>query len=509
MRVTHQYRFDFFISNMNHTLSELMELNQKASSQKKINRPSDDPVGMSKILSARDSIKAHTRYQDNIDTAKGWLGLADESLVQANTLLTRLKEIAEQAATGTMSADNREEVSYEARQLFQQLINIANTTHENKHIFAGHKVDGPAYVDDLWLTTNDTNVASSTFSIAGSSESTVLVRFLDSGTVNGGTDLDFEYSTNGGRSFTTGTLGGASNTLDLGSVQLSLEDGTAVTAYDPNVNGSANNGTWMWIRPTARYKGDDSDSIDVETMVDSQDTDLDTSAIGTFDNNVVVRIDEDSSLASNISYSYSLDGGINWTTGQTKTADGTASSASIVIPGGYLVLGSNGGNNVYSGDQFVVHPHTAKLKVEISPGAHVQINESGKDIFGGVYGAGSNAAPVNHGNISQNMFETVGKLIGYLETNNQHGVQQALENMRESSQHLLNRVARIGARENRLEVSKSMLDTLKFNEEERLAHTEDIDLTELMTKLASQEIAYQTVLKSSSSIMRLSLANYM
>ena len=71
MRVTHQYRFDFFISNMNHTLSELMELNQKASSQKKINRPSDDPVGMSKILSARDSIKAHTRYQDNIDTAKG------------------------------------------------------------------------------------------------------------------------------------------------------------------------------------------------------------------------------------------------------------------------------------------------------------------------------------------------------------------------------------------------------------------------------------------------------
>jgi flagellar hook-associated protein 3 FlgL len=495
---------------MNHTLSELMELNQKASSQKKINRPSDDPVGMSKILSSRDNMRAYTRYQDNIDTAKGWLGLADENLVQANTLVTRLKEIAEQAATGTMSADNREEVSYEARQLFRQLINIGNTTYENKHIFGGHKVEEPAFEETLWMTTNDSAVASSTFSIAGSTEKTILVRFLEDGTVNNGVnDLDYEYSTDGGKTFTTATLGASSNTLDLGGVQLSLEDGVAVTAYDSNVPGSANNGTWMWVRPTARYMGDDSDTIDVETLVDPNDEGLATSAVGTFDRNVVVRIDEDSNLASNISYSYSLDGGINWTTGQSKPADGTASSASIVIPGGYLVLGSSGGNNVYSGDQFVVHPYTAKIEVEISPNAYVQVNESGKDIFGGVYGEGSNASVVFPDNVSKNMFDSVGRLIGYLETNNQAGIQEALEDMRESSQHILNRAARIGARENRLEVSESMLETLKFNEDERLSHTEDVDITELMTKLASQEIAYQTIMRSSSNIMRMSLVNYL
>jgi len=507
MRITHQYRYDFFISNMNRNLSELMTLNQQAASQKKVNRPSDDPVGMSKILASRDSMNAFDRYQKNIDTAKGWLGLADNSLIQVNTTLTRLKEIAEQAATGTMSADNREEVSYEARQLLDQLLNIANTKQENKHIFAGHKVAENPFKETLWMSTNDTALESTTFSIAGSSDSTTLVRFLDSGTIGGGTPLDYEYSTDGGKTFTTKTLGAANNVLDLGSVQMTMENGAAVTAYDPSIEGSTGNGTWMWVRPSVQYMGDDSDGVETMAMTGSS---LTSYADGNFDGDVVVRIDTDSNLASNISYSYSLDGGINWVTGQQKPADGTASSASILIPGGYLVLGSNAGNSVSQGDQFVVRPHSSAIYAEISSNSFIQINESGKEIFGGVYQApgASNITPVFSNNVSQNVFETVGKLIGYLETNNQDGVQESLENLRDSSQHVLNRLARIGARENRLDVSENLLESLHANEEERLSFTEDIDITELMTNLASQEIAYQTVLRSSSNIMRMSLVNY-
>ena len=40
------------------------------------------------------------------------------------------------------------------------------------------------------------------------------------------------------------------------------------------------------------------------------------------------------------------------------------------------------------------------------------------------------------------------------------------------------------------------------------SYVEDIDLTELLTKLTRQQIAYQTVLQSSSMIMNMSLANY-
>ncbi|WP_302548584.1 hypothetical protein [uncultured Desulfovibrio sp.] len=38
---------------------------------------------------------------------------------------------------------------------------------------------------------------------------------------------------------------------------------------------------------------------------------------------------------------------------------------------------------------------------------------------------------------------------------------------------------------------------------------EDIDLTELLSKLTRQQLTYQTVLQSSSLIMQMSLANYL
>ena len=48
----------------------------------------------------------------------------------------------------------------------------------------------------------------------------------------------------------------------------------------------------------------------------------------------------------------------------------------------------------------------------------------------------------------------------------------------------------------------SMLSFQKVDQQDRLSYTEDIDLTELLTKLTRQQLTYQTVLQSSSKIMR-------
>jgi len=473
MRVSHRSRFTFFIDNMNMAMSDLMELNIQASSQKKVNRPSDDPVGMSRILNHRDTLESMGQYRENIETATGWLNIADEILLQVDTVITRLKEIAEQAATGTMGQDNREQVSYEARQLFGQLINIANTEYEGKHIFGGHKTDESSFVETLWMTTNDSNVAAAPFSITGNTEDTVLVRFLTDGDVDTD-DLDYEYSLDGGKTFTQSTLAAGTNTLDLDGVLLTLTNGTTVSAHDPNTST------------------------------------LNTAASGVFRENVIVRIDGDTALASNISYSYSVDGGVNWSSGHTSFSPATASSATLVVPGGYLTLTSNSGSLLAQGNQFVIRPQTGRIMFEISPGEEIQVNSIGKDVFGGIYQhPGSNAAGIVFGAGSQhNLFETAGNLVGYLETNNQEGIQQALENLRESNEHILNNAARIGARENRLQVADSVLQTLEYSETNQLSRIEDVDMTELMTQLASQQIIYETVLKSSSMIMRMSLANY-
>jgi len=514
LRVAQQMIYQSGVNRMNLTLSQMMETNLQAATEKRINRPSDDPAGMARVLSYRDSLQAIDQYKANIGTAKGWLNLADSTMVQVNTVITRLKELAEQGSTGTMTADNRTQIASEARQLFKQLISMANTKFEDCSLFGGHKTSGAPFQETLSLTVNQQTVLSNGgFAINGFSESTTLVQFLDSGQLSGSTR--YRYTTDGGNTWRTGTVSdpGAPDRyhLDLGGVSLDLDRQTSVVATSES-NTNDTNGTWLWVRPAAQYYGDDTDKVEVDPMQGAGNL-VKGRAEGYFQNNVIVRIDENATLGGTIGYSYSLDGGRSWTTSNTSTPDASTSLASLNLPGGVLTLYSNGGNTLRAGNMFVVRPREALINFDISPSERVAVNGVGKDIFGGLYlDPASNAARpvvVDGTSGASNLFETVGKLVGFLETNNQSGVQQCLADLRSSSQAVLNYAADVGGRENRLTVAKGVLDNLAENQTQQLSNTEDVDFSVLMTKMAQQQLAYQSVLKSTSMIMNLSLMNYM
>lgn len=490
MRVSQRILYSNFIEQMNYSTSKLMDLNQKAATQKKVNIPSDDPVGMTRILNYRDSIAALEQYQKNINTAKGWLNLADETLMQVNNILIRLKEIAEQAATGTLSKDQRAGLSYEARQLFSQLLTLSNSEYEGKSIFAGHKTNENAFREILWVTSNqDDNVENYINNVNGSSSQTVLVQFLTTGTI--GTDaINYRYSTDGGETWSTDSLSAGSTTLTAGGVQVDFNSGYQVTANSAT-DYEDTSGTWLWLRPSALYLGDTEEDIQIDLY--AQNTALTANVYGEFSKDVVIRIDDIS--GGTITYAYSTDGGNSWETGNTTT------NTTLLLPEGRVEI--NALANLSVGDQLLVRPARAKINLEVSASEEVQINNIGKDVFGGIY---ENRAVF--AGAGKNLFETVGKFVGYLETNNQDGIQQSLENISESLNHISSELASIGARENRLDVASTILSGLSLNEKQRLSNIEDADVAELMTELSNQQIVYQAVLKSSSMIMRMSLLNY-
>jgi flagellar hook-associated protein 3 FlgL len=546
--------FSRYVNNLNKSLTSLMDLNMQAQTQKRINRPSDDPTGMTRILDHRDTLRSLEQYKENISTAKGWLGSADESLMQVSTLLTRAKELATQAATGTLDSDNREQVSYELRSLFEQMVGLANSSFEDKSIFGGHKVDSPAYKQIMWLTTNDdTFAANADFAVNGSSNTTVLVQFYDTtgATAVGGNmnlsdaNLGVRYSTDGGDTWQTDgsvTFVAGQGTLNLpnSGTSVTFMADTAIKVNDPNDESTAD-GTWLWIRPSAQYLGDDEDS---PPLVDSMGPGvglLSASASGSFlDSNVTIRIDNDTAvtMADDIEYSYSMDGGINWVTGNIAPADTTSNAAVLsVANGGILSLASNGSNLIQPGQQFVIRPSSAAINLDVSSSEQVQVNSVGKDIFGGIYmdpdavlAAGGSVLTLDsmNGNrvfqsngaagmavtiqgqdeYSKNLFEVMGNLVAFTETNNQTGVQQALANLTEAQEHILNSIAEIGGRENRLDVGETIIDGLVLNEETLVSSIEDADISELMTDLAQQQIIYESVLRSTSMIMQLNLGKF-
>lgn len=80
VRITQRTMYDSMVGQMQKNLAAYMESNEQGSTQKKINRPSDDPAGTYRVLMSRDEINATTQYQSNADTATGWLQLADSIL---------------------------------------------------------------------------------------------------------------------------------------------------------------------------------------------------------------------------------------------------------------------------------------------------------------------------------------------------------------------------------------------------------------------------------------------
>jgi flagellar hook-associated protein 3 FlgL len=231
---------------------------------------------------------------------------------------------------------------------------------------------------------------------------------------------------------------------------------------------------------------------------------------GLFGGDVMVRIDEAATIGSGtaFSYSYSTDGGVNWSEGHT-TPNPAGGPAELLVPGGKLVLSERTGTtDLAEGAQFVIHPQTASHEIEISAGEYIQVNNIGSEIFGGFYEYGTQ--PVFGETAGENnIFVAVGRLVAALENNDQQGCADALESLKTSQEYFTTQLASVGARENRLDVADTVLSSLQLNETERMSNIEDVDLATLLTDLANQQLSYETVLKSSSMIMKMSLVNYL
>ena len=596
MRVSLRNQYSNFLYNLQDTQSRLMDLNMQASSQKRINKPSDDPVGTARVLNYRTSLSSIDQYRSNIDTAKVWLGLADESMIQVSTLLTKLKGLAEQGASGTMTASDREATSYEVRQIFSQLVNLANSRFEGNSIFGGHKFDESAFEEALMVYDQDGNSLGLATGLASRS---FVVQFLgaEGTTVPVSGTPDCRFSKDGGATWETGTWD-AGGTLNLGGVSVSFPADYEVE-LSPESNKLMTKGSWLTVAPTAVYKGDhesqsavlysdgnasikalplggfeknvyvevvnagvtagDNTPIlaryslngtdwtnvtvenststpviqtpyggiqisgpdnfdDLKFMVKAGSTGViqmgatvNAEGRGLFSSDVMARIDNDSpvNIGSGvpIEYSYSTDGGVNWSTGHTAANNGTA--ADLLVPGGKLVLsGRDGVVQLVKNAQFVIHPQTAAHNVEISAGQYLQLNNVGAEIFGGYYENGTQ--PVfSDSDAGKNIMVTVGKLVAALENNSQQGCAEALDGLKTAHQYFTTQLASVGARENRLDVADTVLSGLKLNETERMSNVEDADLATLLTELANQQLSYEAVLKSSSMIMKMSLVNYL
>src|SRR5690606_29466722 len=131
--------------NLRNNNADILDWQNKLSTGQKINKPSDDPVGIGYQMRYTTDLARNDQYLANAKTGNGWLSQTDSVLQQANSVLQRLNTITNQAANGTITPDVREQIRLEVLQLREQMVAIGNSTYDGRHIFSGQKTDVRPY----------------------------------------------------------------------------------------------------------------------------------------------------------------------------------------------------------------------------------------------------------------------------------------------------------------------------------------------------------------------------
>ncbi|MBN2467037.1 MAG: flagellar hook-associated protein FlgL [Deltaproteobacteria bacterium] len=154
MRVTNKLMSDTVSSNLFKNAERLLAIQNMVASGKRINRPSDDPLEMGRVLDYRKRISTIDQYTKNISHGESWLTVTDSTLGEINDLLIRVKTLAVYQATETATEDTRKNTAEEVKQIYDQILQLGNTTVDNRHIFAGYLTDiNPLSRDDDYNVT--------------------------------------------------------------------------------------------------------------------------------------------------------------------------------------------------------------------------------------------------------------------------------------------------------------------------------------------------------------------
>ena len=176
MRITNQMSYQQLTSSVLDNQQAVFGAQQKVSTGKRINAPSDAPVDFSRMARMNNSLSDVKRYSGNVEQAKSELTTVDSVLQQTVSIFQRASEIATQAADPTKTAANLQSMGEEVNTQITSLLQIANTTYDGHTLFSGTGGPQQAYVATASGGSVDANGTSlpDTFTYQGSTDSRTI-----------------------------------------------------------------------------------------------------------------------------------------------------------------------------------------------------------------------------------------------------------------------------------------------------------------------------------------------
>ena len=140
MRVTNNMITANTKSNINANKVLVDKYNTQMTTQKKISRPSEDPVVAIRSLRMQTTLSHLTQYKDNnIADANAWLDVTETALTNMKKILTDIRTQCVNGSTDTLTADDRQTILKQLQSMSEQVYSEGNADYAGRTVFTGYR----------------------------------------------------------------------------------------------------------------------------------------------------------------------------------------------------------------------------------------------------------------------------------------------------------------------------------------------------------------------------------
>lgn len=140
MRITNKIMQSNSLYNLNNNKILQDKLNTQMSTQKKITKPSDDPVIAIRALRLRSTLSEVTQfYEKNIPDAESWLEVTEGAITSITDIVEDLIDKARDGSDGKKETSDRMKIMEQMKELRNEIYATGDADYAGRSLFTGYR----------------------------------------------------------------------------------------------------------------------------------------------------------------------------------------------------------------------------------------------------------------------------------------------------------------------------------------------------------------------------------
>lgn len=500
MRITNQMMINSSMANIQVNKGQMSTLDTQLSTQKKINKPSEDPIIAIRALRLRSSLDKVTQYlKKNIPDASSWMSVTEDALDESYSIVSDLYKYCTQGATDSYSSSERNTIAESLNKLVDAYYSQGDVDYAGRHVFTGFNTDKTlTYQSDEKAADVDYTITQS-FTRDDLSLKTVYTNAYTNDDL-----INLNVKTDAAGNVIT------PNVAEVHRLQLGYKN---VNETDFNINGT----------DISLPDADSTATVDIDGVTATVSKTTDSNAIPGDDEIIINSSTGELLLGKNVYEKVYTSNTFSCTYSKDNFIKGD------IDPTMYYDCVDNNTGIVYTKEQEDIEYNvnfSQKLKVntEASEAFNMYLGRNVDDLITAVQNRIDVEKQVEQveGMMQEEAYSddaSQAKLTSILEGLNKQNdlaksqmteaFESGITQMQNYQQQISNAKADVGNRQTRLELTKSRLTEQQTNFTSLKSENEDIDLEEVVINYSAAELVYNASLTAASKVVKQSLLDFL